>query len=324
MRTYEVPNLFISVIITAYRRKEFLLSAVESVLHQTLSRDYYEIIVIKDFEHEELDRFLDQNKVRNISIGDCNIGTMLFKAIEESRGKVISFLDDDDMFHSNKLEIVYNTFSSNRDIAYYWNDFTSKNSFSLVSINDSSVAIYNSFKKVLTIGNKVRYNMSSITINRNNISFVEKKLFSNIESGQDIALFFLSLSNRGKFAFDKRKLTFYRIHSLSSMHTSNANDFVRQYRSIKYIEEKIIEADIKNEITKVRIRLQLNSIIFGNKVNNKEICGLLINYTKCGLRTKLDLITFFFLILEMLEMNAISYLLRPVVKWNFKRQFYVV
>jgi glycosyltransferase involved in cell wall biosynthesis len=323
MRMSDSPNPFISVIITAHRRREFLLSAVESALHQTLPRDYYEIIVIKDFEEEELDMFLDNNYVKKILIGECNVGKMLFKAIEESRGKVISFLDDDDMFHSDKLEIVYDTFSKNHDLAYYWNNFSTDNNFSLVGARNGSLIIYNSIKQVLKLGNKGRYNMSSISISRKNISSGERKIFSNIESGQDITLFFLSLFTKGKFAIDTRELTFYRIHSFSSMHSSNTNDFVRQYRSIKFIEDNAIETDLKNEITKVRIRLQLNSIIFGNKADKIEIFGLLRDYARCGLRTKLDLITFFFLILEMLEIDAISYLLRPVVIWNFQRQFYV-
>ena len=41
---------FISVIITAHNRKEFLLEAVNSALNQTLPKDEYEIIVVKNFQ----------------------------------------------------------------------------------------------------------------------------------------------------------------------------------------------------------------------------------------------------------------------------------
>jgi len=40
---------FISVIIVAHNRREFLLEAVNSALHQTLPKDEYEIIVVKNF-----------------------------------------------------------------------------------------------------------------------------------------------------------------------------------------------------------------------------------------------------------------------------------
>ena len=53
-----VEKPFISVIVTAYNRKEFLLQAVSSALRQTLPREYYEVIVVKNFEDEEIDRQL--------------------------------------------------------------------------------------------------------------------------------------------------------------------------------------------------------------------------------------------------------------------------
>jgi glycosyltransferase involved in cell wall biosynthesis len=40
---------YISVIITAHNRKEFLKEAIQSALNQTLERSNYEILVIKNF-----------------------------------------------------------------------------------------------------------------------------------------------------------------------------------------------------------------------------------------------------------------------------------
>jgi len=40
---------FISVIVTAHNRREFLLDAVNSALNQTLPKDEYEIIVVRNF-----------------------------------------------------------------------------------------------------------------------------------------------------------------------------------------------------------------------------------------------------------------------------------
>lgn len=41
---------FISVIVTAYNRKQFILEALNSIVNQTLSKDKYEVIVTKNFE----------------------------------------------------------------------------------------------------------------------------------------------------------------------------------------------------------------------------------------------------------------------------------
>ena len=41
---------FISVIVTAYNRKQFILEALNSIVNQTLSKDKYEVIVTKNVE----------------------------------------------------------------------------------------------------------------------------------------------------------------------------------------------------------------------------------------------------------------------------------
>jgi len=65
---------YISVIITAFNRKNYLLYAVDSVLNQTISKEMYEIIVIKNFEDAEIDRYLESKNVRNIKIDDMPVG----------------------------------------------------------------------------------------------------------------------------------------------------------------------------------------------------------------------------------------------------------
>ena len=44
----------LSVIVTAYNRKEFLLEALQSAVNQTLKREEYEIICIKNFKDAKI------------------------------------------------------------------------------------------------------------------------------------------------------------------------------------------------------------------------------------------------------------------------------
>lgn len=104
--------IYITVLITAYNRKEYLIKAVNSVLNQTLDKSYYEIIVIKNFKDNYIDDYLTNNNIKNI-IMDGTEGDYILKGMEESRGKIISFLDDDDIFHNEKLQYIYITFLIN-------------------------------------------------------------------------------------------------------------------------------------------------------------------------------------------------------------------
>lgn len=66
---------FISVIITAYNRKEFLLEAVNSALNQTLPKDEYEIIVVRNFS--EYDDILKNLDVKTVFANEENQGPQI-------------------------------------------------------------------------------------------------------------------------------------------------------------------------------------------------------------------------------------------------------
>ena len=54
----------ITVIITAYDRKKFILNAVKSVLNQKMPERNYELIVVKNYNDKTIDSFLDKNGIK--------------------------------------------------------------------------------------------------------------------------------------------------------------------------------------------------------------------------------------------------------------------
>ncbi|MGC9113386.1 glycosyltransferase family A protein [Acidilobus sp.] len=52
---------FISVIVTAYNRKQYLPYALRSLESQSLSKDRFEVIVVKNFEDKESDKIIRRN-----------------------------------------------------------------------------------------------------------------------------------------------------------------------------------------------------------------------------------------------------------------------
>ncbi|MBE5728110.1 glycosyltransferase family 2 protein, partial [Candidatus Parvarchaeota archaeon] len=111
---------FISVIVTAYNRKQFILEALNSIINQTLSRDKYEVIVTKNFEDKDIDKFISDNDMKNILFTEPGIGMRLADAIKLCQGDVITFLDDDDIYSKDRLERVYDVFK-NYNVGFYHN-----------------------------------------------------------------------------------------------------------------------------------------------------------------------------------------------------------
>jgi len=108
----------ISVIVTAYRRRQYLYNALLSLKAQTLSKDKYEVIVVKDFEDSKVDNLIKDMGWKSVYSNEEYQGRMYINGLNETTGDIITFLDDDDTYAPNRLEYVYNIFTYNPDIGY--------------------------------------------------------------------------------------------------------------------------------------------------------------------------------------------------------------
>lgn len=107
----------ISAIVIAHDRKEYLKKSVSSVLKQSLKRDFYEVIVVKNFEDPDIEQFLNDNRVFSVLCTEIAIGEKISAGLRVAKGDIIALLEDDDIFLQNKLETLLNTFDSNPDIS---------------------------------------------------------------------------------------------------------------------------------------------------------------------------------------------------------------
>ena len=115
---------FISVIVTAYRRRQYLYNALLSLKAQTLSKDRYEVVVVKDFEDSQVDNLIKEMGWKSVYSDSEYQGRMYLSGLKEASGDIIAFLDDDDTYAPNKLEYVYNVFEHNPDVGYLQHSFT--------------------------------------------------------------------------------------------------------------------------------------------------------------------------------------------------------
>lgn len=98
-----VPD--VSVIIPTFNRGSVVVAAVESVLAQTYTD--YEIVVVDDGSTDDTATRLAPYSpyVRYMYQANRGVSAARNRGVEVARGKWISFLDSDDLFHPTKLEI---------------------------------------------------------------------------------------------------------------------------------------------------------------------------------------------------------------------------
>lgn len=109
----------ISVCITSYNQKHYLVSAIESVLGQTLTP--YEIIIIDDASSDGSQKVILEYaslypELIQPVLYDSNRGISYVRneALKRVNGDYITFLDGDDLFFSKKLEYQYKALEKNK------------------------------------------------------------------------------------------------------------------------------------------------------------------------------------------------------------------
>jgi hypothetical protein len=221
------PTPDIAVIIGAYRREPYLLSAVRSVLAQSLGPERYEIVVTKNFRQAEIDGFLAQHGIPNLFDDDPRIGTWLLRAVAATKAPLLAFLDDDDEYEPERLERALEVFAAHPDLAYY------RNRVSVIDGNGARVPIsawkpketgplldrigatYWSPERKPEVTQLVRehrgltFNSSTMVVARSLVEGPYREAFARTQL-PDLALFVLGELGPGGLFLDDRRTTRFR------------------------------------------------------------------------------------------------------------------
>lgn len=217
----------ISVVLTAYNRRQFIREALESVLNQTLPSDEYEIIIVKNFEHDGIDSMQDGSRIQCVSSDEASMGKFMLSGIRRIRGTIISFMEDDDIWEKERLEIVAQAFQKHCELGYFHNAVlpitengeTSKTVRSFEDQNwkegDSPMLIEGKSKsKYLNRMGKhfPDFNLSSISVHRDILEGNEPSL-EVMETAIDTFLLILALASKRSILLTPYRGTRYRQHS---------------------------------------------------------------------------------------------------------------
>lgn len=230
---------FISVIVCAHNRKEFLQDAVQSAINQSLPRENYEIIVVKNFEDDIIDKFLNENGIINIISQAQNLSNKQAVGIRKSKGDVICFLDDDDLFENEKLKRVTFEFSREKRLSFLHNgmifidtkgrEVARGNSFVEISYDSS-----NFHKRVIQslLSQMASYNPSSMSLSR---ELAHKYLDQLDETFREVDTFWFgsALDLGGKILAIPDYLTKYRRHEGGLSRASDPS------KTLKYAESAL-------------------------------------------------------------------------------------
>ncbi|MEK6645251.1 MAG: glycosyltransferase family A protein [Candidatus Firestonebacteria bacterium] len=114
----------VSVIIPTYNRLDYIHEAIDSVLAQTYKN--YEIIVVNDGSSVDIRKALEPYKDKIVYLShqeNRGLSAARNTGIKNSNGKYLAFLDDDDLFENQKLEIQVPVLENNPAIGFVYSDY---------------------------------------------------------------------------------------------------------------------------------------------------------------------------------------------------------
>jgi glycosyltransferase involved in cell wall biosynthesis len=126
MKPMPVNKPEVSVIIPVYNHATLLGQALESVFAQTYRN--YEVIVVDDGSTDDiasvLQPLIDQDLIRYIHQQKQGVSSARNRGIVESSGRYIAFLDSDDLFEPEKLDIQVRYLQDHPEIGLVHSGFT--------------------------------------------------------------------------------------------------------------------------------------------------------------------------------------------------------
>ena len=109
-----------SVIIPVYNREGFIARAIESVLAQTFQD--FELIVVDDGSTDQSAAIASRYPITLIRQPNRGVSSARNAGIQASHGKIVAFLDSDDLWKPKKLEAHHRFFQENPDFKIHQTD----------------------------------------------------------------------------------------------------------------------------------------------------------------------------------------------------------
>lgn len=241
----ETNQVYISVIVIVYDRDKYINDALRSLQNQILDKEKFEVIVVTNIPLT-LQEFPGMN-LRVIESSSKKGTAKYVEGMNLSKGKIICFLEDDDAFSPEKLEIVYNIFTSYPDIAFYKNNTLKAHDFNQYMDRSRRYKLDSNFAKTFKVSsstskklfwklrrNRMSFNTSSMCINKQFYYKNDVIKLLNCEGIVGDELIFLvpfTFGNQVNIVYDPRRITFYRRNvsfSKSVLRKANLDEYVNQ------------------------------------------------------------------------------------------------
>lgn len=216
---------YFSVIIPLYNKENYIKNTLNSVLNQTFTD--FEVIIVNDGSTDDSVSKINVIKDSRINIfSQENAGASAArnKGIELAKGSLIAFLDADDLWLPNHLEVLKNLYNDFPNCGIYCSRYKTKISRKKIIENDLTNCIEDGYKGIVSdffkasLKNRIAHT-SALAIPKHILS--KYGVFDvNISSGQDLDLW-IRIAAHCNVAISNEITSIYKFEIQESLSKTN-------------------------------------------------------------------------------------------------------
>ena len=243
----------VSIVIPSYNHAKFIGKALKSVIEQTFTN--WEAIIVDNHSTDDTEKILSKFNDNRIKYLKINNNGIIAKSrnfgIKEAKGEWIAFLDSDDWWTKDKLEICFKDINENVDFIYHNLEiidgksklFFNRKKFKGRQLNKPILKnlLLGVIKEGNAIGNSSVIVRKHLMVKIGGIS--ENK---NLVASEDYNTWLKIAQITDKFKYINKSLGFYLIHGASSQkknlsipHRQAVNDFMNVFNSQQKLDLEV-------------------------------------------------------------------------------------
>ncbi|BFM42295.1 glycosyltransferase family 2 protein [Flavobacterium sp. CFS9] len=201
----------VSIIMPSYKSERFITKSIESVLNQTHKN--WELIIIDDCSPDNSLQIIKEycnidSRIRLVTHEkNSGVAESRNRGIKEAKFPYIAFLDSDDLWEENKLEVQLNFMEQNKAAISFTQYYR-------INEVDEKIGEVNRIPDTVSYFDLLKGNVIAMSTSMMDMRVVEKIKFEKI--GHEDYLFWLMALKSGPIALGiNLKLVHYRVHSTS-------------------------------------------------------------------------------------------------------------
>lgn len=305
----------ISIILPVYNSEDYIKNTIESVLNQTITN--FELIIVNDGSTDNTEKkckkYIKNNpKIKYFYIENGGVSNARNYAITKVTGEYITFIDSDDTYHKDYLEILlkslkkhqadlvtcaYETLSQSPKVINYQKDITKSNFKDYIETLQPNLLFNQLWNKIyltkiikennlrfdtkIDLGEDYKFNLEYLKHIKNPI-YINKSLYQYRITGSGLGFKYRTNSSKIKLSIlnGLEKIYLERNYNLTYINKSYLIQYIAYLSNIIDKRNKISNQEkliqIEELINNQQYKTKLKEIKKTSSLKYKQICNILL------------------------------------------------